>query len=374
MQIDFYLHDANDIVAWESVLVALRRREVDARFVLEPPGVHTGTVRVPHSGDPDAREIRVPAMTAGVYEDVIDALSARGHSALMRGRYRSADAVVSNREMRRLLRYRGLRIRMSHGSPPLRRGRDRGEVNQGFDGVLVHGEHGRQCAARWVSGDDVVVVGYPKMAAWYRGAFDLERLRTSFGLNRKRKTIVYLSTWAHRSTLEQFSAAIEALGRTYNVVYKPHPGNLRFEPERFELLRRSPYVVVDTRERCVVPFLAAADLVVTDVLSGALTEACLVDRPTIGLARDPSVLADLVAGVDEAVPVVSDPAELAPLAEYMLHNDGYAEWRWRLAAQMFADVGGKDDEVCARAIIALVERKRAPAAVADRRHYAEALV
>jgi hypothetical protein len=210
-----------------------------------------------------------------------------------------------------------------------------------------------------VPAEDVVVAGYPKWSAFFRGEVDREQWARTFGLDPSRKTVVYLSTWAHHSSLDRFAEAVAALGRDYNVLYKPHHNNLHFEGERFAALRQAPGVRVETEERNIVPFLAVADLALADVRSGALTEAFLADRPAVGLSPRGDLREDnLLDGVEEAAPLLADPAALAPTVARLLADDPCREGRRRLARRLFTTFDGRDDEVTAAAIQDLVRRKR----------------
>ncbi len=361
MRVDFYLYNAHEVVVWEPIVRELRARGADARFVLEPPGVHTAMGSSPQAAAgwrDDKSGALVPLMDQEAFVAAAALLAARGLAWIEQGRYLEADAVVTTQGVGWLWRYRGLKLKTAYGSAMNRDVYGHSEMNRGLDGVLVHGEEGRERIARHVPAEDVVVVGYPKWAAYFRGEVDRAGWQRRFGLDPARRTVVYLATWAHNSSLDRFGAAVAALAARHNVLVKPHHNNLHFERARLAALRASPGVVVEDREPSLVPFLAVADVAVADARSGGLTEAFLGGKPAIALSARGDLAEDqLLDGAVEAAPLCADPARLGAEVESILAHDRYAAGRRRMVARLFTDMGGRDDAVAAQAIVALVARK-----------------
>ncbi len=355
MRIDFYLYNLHEVLVWLPIWRGLRAEGVDARFVLEPPGVHTAQGSVPDAAQgwrDDKGGDLLPLMTQEAFERIGAYLRARGIEPLAEGRYDTADAVVSTQGIGWLWRYSGLKLKTAYGCAANRDIYGHSEMNVGLDGVFVHGEYGRACIARHVPEEWVVVTGFPKYAAFFRGEVDRRCARARFGLDSQRPVVAYFSTWAHNGSIERFAGAVASLAEDCDVVYKPHHNNLHFERERLRRLEEMPGVRVDPSEPCIVPYLAAADLVLADVRSGALTEAFLTDRPAIGLSASGDLEKDgLLEGTLEAAPVCLDPRSLRDVVARMLERDDLAEARRRLSDRLFTRFDGRDDEVTARAMV-----------------------
>ncbi|MFO0982164.1 MAG: hypothetical protein U1E76_10570 [Planctomycetota bacterium] len=359
--IDFYVYNLHELIVWEPIWRQLRRAGAYASFVVEPPGVHTATGSVPDRARgylDDKRENLVPLMTDQVYGEVVTWLLDHNLPFSTVGNYH-ADAVVSTQGTGWLWRYDGLKLRTMYGVGAVTDSYGHGPVNQGMHAVFVHGAFSAAAIREWVAPENVLVTGFPKYVPLFRGQLDRAQWQARFGLDQSRPTIVSLSTWAQHSAIDRFAGAIAGLAARHQVLYKPHHNNLCFEHERVDQLRRQPGVIVNERERSILPFLLVADLVLADVRSGAFTEAFLTDRRTIGLSPrgDPSQ-DRVIPQVAQAAALCWDPAALDEQVALALGQDRFAAGRRELAAHLFQDLGGRDDEVTAHALLEVVARLR----------------
>ena len=366
MLIDFYTYSIHEIIVWAYIWKALLRRGVEAHFIVEPPGLNTTYGSKPDKtrGYLDIKtENLVPLMTPDAYKDIIGFLQESGYPYETRGHY-NADAVVTALGIYHLYRYRGLKLRTLYGSPAHKDAFGYHEINKGLDAVFVHGDFTRECIQKWLPAEDVIITGYPKYSLFFRGEVDTNSWSKRFRLDPNKKTVVYFSTWAHNSSLDSFAEEIAQLGKTYNVLYKPHHNNLHFEYERYDLLRKVTGVIVEERVRTIVPFYAVADIVLADARSGSFTEAFLTNRPVIGLSPYDDPEKDyLIDGIYEAAPVCRNPHELPELVAELIAHDTYIQDRQKLARYLFTSFDGRDDEVTADGIIKVVRRKTAKPAV-----------
>lgn len=358
MLLDFYVYSPHETVLWKPVWQALRERGVDAQFVVEPPGVCTasGSVPDPKQGYRDVKTENLrPLMTPEAYAAITGLLRDLGCSFLDRSRRKEADAVVTTQGTGWLWRYRGLKFRTMYGVGATRDSYGHGPVNQGMDAVFVHGELSRQASSAHVPADRIFACGFPKYSAYFRGEVSLSEWRERFRLDPRKKTLAYLPTWAHNSSLGRYPEAIARLAGEYNVLCKPHHNNLHFERERLQPLLEAPGVTVAAGVPTIVPFLACADVVLADVRSGAFTEAFLLDRPTVGLSPAGDREADnLIDAAYEAAAVCGDHTQLEALVQEAAEHDPYRQGRRRLAARLFSSHEGQDDVVMAEAMIARI--------------------
>jgi hypothetical protein len=354
MQIDFYVYNSHEVVLWEPLWRALKALFVDAQFIVEPPGVCTATGSVPDPAN-GYRDIKTenlqPLMTPEAHAKITALLEAMSCSYGLRGRY-GADAVVTTQSAGWLWRYRGRKLRTMYGVGATNDSYGHGAVNQGMDAVFVHGDFSYEQIAECLSPEAVLVTGYPKYAAYFRGEQPAGDWECRFGCDPDKKTIAYLPTWSHNSSLERFMAAVLALSERFNLLFKPHHNHLHFERERVAPLLEAPGVHMAPGVPTIVPFLACADLVLADVRSGAFTEAFLLDRPTIGLSpRGDRAEDNLMPQAYEAADVCEDPGQLVELAVEALARDPHRDGRRHLAAYLFADFEGQDDRVTAEAMV-----------------------
>jgi hypothetical protein len=148
----------------------------------------------------------------------------------------------------------------------------------------------RYVEAGLVPRDRAVLVGFPKIDDLVNGRWSAAAVRTSLGLDTTLETILYAPTFAPASSLHLAGEAIieQLLATGCNVIVKlhdrsmvPHPkytANISW-PERLARFNGRPRYAFATGAH-VGPYLAAADLMVTDHSTVGF-EFALLDRPLV---------------------------------------------------------------------------------------------
>lgn len=352
IEVDFFTWAPFHVGHFGPIVTALKERGIDARFVCEPPSVNP---RVQHI----MNGVSGYGVDEHALETVVDLVAERGDTPIFKGRYATASAVITTNGINYVDSYEGAKIRAAYGVATSAGSMNWKSWNAGFDTILQHGEWSRQNLEGVFPPEGIFLTGFPKYAPYFREGIEKNHWRKEWRLDPDKPVLAYLPTWGKNSSLERYVPAILALSKEYNVIYKPHGMTLRFERHRYELLRRAPGVIVDEATPTLVPFLAMADVVVADCLSGAFPESFLVDRPTIGLSAHGDPTEDnQMDGIEEAAPICMNPEELPTLVAAAIQNDVRAEGRRRLARYFFKDCGARDDEVAADAILEIIERKQ----------------
>lgn len=363
--LDLYLYSAHEVGVWAPVVGPLRTRGVDVRFVLEPPGrnIARGSSPDPQRGWLDLKGERLVDLVDAPTEALVrEALESVAEAPLRRRRSGAAGATTQG--ARWLRPYAGARIRSMYGVGFVTDAYGHGPVNAGFDVVLAHGPFSASAIARHVPEVPVVVVGFPKWAAFRRGELSRDEARRTLGLPAGgRPVLAWLPTWAHNSSLDE-ADALAALASDFQVVMKPHHNSTRFESARLEPVRERLTVLPSTSS--LVHVMVAADVIVSDVRSGGFTEGLLADRPVIGMTRPvPSATGMPSAvhpGAAEAADICSDPSELPALARRAHDGDPHRDGRRRWVPELFGATGGSDADLAAVAIVeTLAARQATPA-------------
>lgn len=358
--VDLYVYTTHEVVVWEHLWSALRRRGVDAAFVVEPPGVNRAKGTMPDAAngwvDDKANGMLVDLLDADAERRIHTMLEARAIPWLDRSRP-DADVVVTTQGVGWLDHYRGLRARTMYGVGLAASSYGHGSVNRSMDAVLVHGPFSRLAIEAHVAPDRIHAVGFPKWAPTWRAGIDRASARASLGVESGEQPVVaWLPTWAQHSSLDRFGAAFAQLSRDHTVLVKPHHNNVRFEQPRLAKLVESGVALIDADS--LVPLVLAADVVVGDAPSGVVTEAILADRPAVGLlSGSDGARHELLAGVGDAVALCSDPAQLREaIVDATRDHRTTARQSWR--TWLFTDHGGHDDDVAAEKLVELVLRHR----------------
>jgi len=199
------------------------------------------------------------------------------------------------------------------------------------------------------------IVGVPKLDALVNGSVQCSDVLASLGLDPSRSTILYAPTWSAKvSSLEHRGEVIveSLLDAGHNVIVKLHDNSFDLRKTRRDW--RAYFRSLDAprlryvEEADIVPFMAAADALVSDASSVA-NEFCLLDRPilfmeTEALASRLKPRADLETWGRKAGCVVADVAELAPALDRELADPGrLSEVRQALAQDLFHAPGRATD-------------------------------
>jgi len=215
----------------------------------------------------------------------------------------------------------------------------------------------RYLSAGIVTPSQAALVGYPKLDALVRGAFQSASVRRSLGLDPSRPTVLFAPTWSKASALHVAGEAIiEALlGAGFNVIVKLHDRSLQTS-ERFTdgidwRMRLSRFTTSNAEARFALaegvdssPYLAAADAMVTDHSSIGF-EYFTLDRPLIvfdvpDLARVARINPEKIALLRSAATVTRTPAGVVDALRTELASPSrLGERRRRVAAEMFFQAG-----------------------------------
>jgi hypothetical protein len=219
----------------------------------------------------------------------------------------------------------------------------------------------RYLAAGIVTPSQAALVGYPKLDALVRGAFQPAQVRRSLDLDPSRPTVLFAPTWSTASALHVAGEAIIAalLAAGVNVIAKLHDRSLQTS-ERFTdgidwRVRLSRFAGARGEARFALadgidssPYLAAADAMVTDHSSIGF-EYLTLDRPLIvfdapDLARVARINPEKIALLRSAATVAQTPAGVVDAVRAGLASPSHlGETRRRVAAEMFFEPGTATD-------------------------------
>lgn len=202
-----------------------------------------------------------------------------------------------------------------------------------------------------------LITGVPKMDALVSGELDRAALLTRHGLDPGKPTILYAPTGSKFNSME--TMGLEVIGEiaksgAWNLLVKlhDHPKNTDIDWAGRVAALESPHLKL-VRDPDVVPYLHAADLLITDA-SSVSVEYCLMDRPIIYLDV-PELLADVLqrgGALDlethgrKSGAVVAKPGEVvAAITEALAHPESRREERLATARNVFHDPGRATDRV-----------------------------
>lgn len=217
----------------------------------------------------------------------------------------------------------------------------------------------------------LVNVGFPKLDRLVDGTLDRAAILRRLGLAGDRPVVLYAPTGQKDNSLDHTGEAVlERLRRTgkYDILIKlhdhPRDRGTDWAARLAPLLDAHTKLVADFD---VVPYLFAADLLITDA-SSVSNEYSLLDRPMVfldvpqllGAMQRKGVALDLDTWGRKGGPVVRWPDEAVDaVAEGLLHPERYSEVRTAMARDLFFNPGTATDA----AVRWVVERlaARAPA-------------
>jgi hypothetical protein len=352
VRVDFYLYATHEVATATPVLTALRGWGIDAAFVLEPPGRHVavGSVPDPTRGWLDVKDRRLAPLMTDELHATLAALVEASEVPLVDAPRRNAEIALTTQNRAWLRMYDGVRARLAYGVGLVQESYGHGDVNRGFDVVLAHGSFSVDATRAVVPGVHAVAAGFPKWARYLRGERDPRSARARLGLAPESPTLLYAPTWAHRSSVEAMADVIPDLREAWQVVVKPHHNSLHLEPGRIGSLLELVPDCDDWARHDLVPYVAAADVVVTDAVSGVFTESLLARTPVIGISTPGD---RLHPGAYECAPIVDDAIHVRDaLVRTEWSQYSAAADRWVRA--MFQPSGGHDDERAALMLLQAV--------------------
>ena len=170
------------------------------------------------------------------------------------------------------------------------------------------------------------LIGMPKVDCLVDGSLDRHAILTSLGLRPDRPTVLYAPTWSPASSLNLFGVPLLARlrERPVNVIVKLHDRSRDLRPQYSGGVdwpaalapHLSPGSAVLASDADICPYLAAADVMVTDHSSAGF-EYLLLDRPLvrihvpqlIALANIHQDYVGMLAEVSESTCDVEDTVE-----------------------------------------------------------------
>lgn len=211
-------------------------------------------------------------------------------------------------------------------------------------------------------------IGFPKLDRLVDGSLDRGRILRRMGLDGRRPVLLYAPTGAKGNSLETMGEEVirrlRSEGR-YDLLVKPHdhPKN---RIDWFSRLRKyeGPHVRL-VRDFDVVPYLFAADLLISDASSVA-SEYSLLDRPIVFLdvpkviaaARRKGSLVDLNTYGRKTGITVRRAAEVPGVVRWFLEHPGYrSPLRRAMAGDLFYGPGGATDRAVAWILKRLARRR-----------------
>lgn len=220
----------------------------------------------------------------------------------------------------------------------------------------------RYLAARVVTPAQARLVGYPKLDRLASGQLDGAAVRVRLGFRDRRPTVLYAPTYSTASSLQVAGEAIvRALADAgLNVIVKLHDrsldsdarytGGVDWRTRMRALERRGQVIYVEDPDAS--PFLAAADLMVTDHSSVGF-EYLVLDRPLVvfdapRLAAVARINPEKIATLRSAATVVRDVTELSLAVESELRAPARLSGKRRqVASEMFYDAGSATERAAA---------------------------
>ena len=211
-----------------------------------------------------------------------------------------------------ILRDYGKRIRLMYGASPFPPGWSMQPHSvKPFDAVLVHGQFHADWFTRWLPRDRLPIVGYPRYDDFFAGRIQRHEIRRRWGFDESHTVLAFMPTWADNTAFDSFFPALLALRQRFQIVLRPHHCTLRMEPQRMALMHASGLVLLDNAYD-LSDIYAGADVVVADVRSGSMFEACMCQLPTVGMVPDRADLDGWIAAmkVAEVIRLCDVPSEL----------------------------------------------------------------
>lgn len=135
--------------------------------------------------------------------------------------------------------------------------------NELYDAILCFGPyHAEVFSERFDA--TIIQMGYPRFDRYFNEKPDLPALRSQYGCDPNKPTIVWLPTWKALSSVGHFDEEIGALATKYNVIVKVHPLMPYTEPHRVQTLAHQPLTRLITDHSDNLPLYQLADFMLFD--------------------------------------------------------------------------------------------------------------
>jgi len=149
---------------------------------------------------------------------------------------------------------------------------------------FVEGDYRKQRLESMFKEDCFIDTGYAKLDPVINGDLDSVSL-LDWGLDPNKKTLLYAPTF-YPSSIEKFSVDFPKDYSEYNIIIKPHYFSLsnhkyKSQKRRLDEWDKAPNVyIAGVNELSLLPFMAAADVMISDA-SSALFEFAALNKPVV---------------------------------------------------------------------------------------------
>lgn len=198
-----------------------------------------------------------------------------------------------------------------------------------------------------------MAIGYPKIDPIFDGTYDAafqEALHQRLGLDPKKKTLLFSSTWDidGMSALTRWIDHVQVLTHDYNILLTAHTWTARKHLETLKNIAGAVYIA----DQNIVPYLLLADVLVGDTNS-LIGEFCALDKPiiTFRVPEGPRSVKEIMAMLAAMSVQIDDFSEIHAAIQHCLANPvAQSAQRQHATALMFTALDGKAGERAAQAI------------------------
>ena len=343
MKIEFYHIDAFEVPNYEPIWRKLKEMGVDARMVGVPGAKNTAA-----SGWFDFdRFHHYCAERAINYTQEADP---------------TANLALTTQNADILSDYRCPRVRLMYGPIlyPAAWGLQAHSVKP-FDAVLTHGKAYQYGFSQWLKPEKLPIAGYPRYDDFFAGKIDRKAIHAQWGVNDKKPVLIFLPTWGDNTAFDSFFPELLHLSDRYQIILRPHHCTLRMEPQRIKLLQESGLRILD-HAFDLSEIYAGADVILSDVRSGAVFEAAMCNVPTVGMVLDPTELSGWLRhyGIEKIIQLCCEPRQLENSIDTALSSREQSTEREQWADDFVAFRDGQAATCAAEALIQLATPRTTP--------------
>jgi hypothetical protein len=200
------------------------------------------------------------------------------------------------------------------------------------------------------------VTGFSKLDAFFSGELDRDDILRKVGVDPAKPTLLYTPTGGKKNSLEVMGEeVIRLLGEQggWNLLIKPHDHPKKKIDWFYKLARYESDRVKVVRDWDVVPYLFAADLLISDA-SSTVVEYTLLDRPIVFLDV-PKLLEKIIErggfldletyGQKIGTRVAAPEGVVACVRDALAHPEREREVRQAMAKDVFHDPGHAAERV-----------------------------
>lgn len=261
--VEFYLVDAFEIYHFLPIYKRMLEREIDVRFIAEPNYINV-------SGrwfDWD-KAVEILNEKHLIYDILCNP---------------KADIAITTQSINILSKYYGRKARLSYGYA-LNKGKNVFQNDEksiwGFDYIFVHGKYQEEITKTLSKSNQIIItMGFPKHIDFFNNRWSKSSILDKMGINTDKPVILCLPTWGNATAIDLFAHQIKIFRKDYYVITKMHHCTDRLDSEknRKNILIDMSDLILDGNYN-LEDAVAIADIVITDALSGASTEAPYLNK------------------------------------------------------------------------------------------------